>query len=173
VGVFVATVVLGVASGVLPETADDAIRSVGPTPSAGTASLPRTSSTPPATRSTAKRTTRAEQVPPKAAKARSPAAKTTPADGDNWEVVPLEVPENPAPVNEAVIMNSTTSTRRIRVCRQWGDTSCRRSSRRGYLAPGESSAVKLRWADTDGYHDGHAWVKLSGCFGCVVVITVR
>jgi hypothetical protein len=171
VGVLVATIFVGGYYAVLAETADDAFRTTGLTP---TASRP-TGSTPTAARMTSSPTTAstAQKSPRRATVAASPAAPTTPRRGQDWEMVPLEVPESLAPVNEAVIENSTTSNRRIRICREWGNTSCRRSSRRGYLEPGENSAAKFRWADTDGFHDGKGWVKLDGCFGCVVVVTAR
>jgi hypothetical protein len=159
--------------GALTDTADDAFQTAGLTPSAAPTTSPRGSSTPVATKSPPARTTTVTKVPPKGTDSSSPAGTTSPEPSRDWEMVPLEVPESLAPVNEAVIENSATSTRRIRICRQWGNTSCRGSSRRGYLEPGENSAVKFKWADVDGFQNDDGWVKVAGCFGCTVVVTAR
>jgi len=172
---FLALALVGVSSVVLADTAEDSVRAVSASSSPTAGKAPRPSPTKAKATATkkAKRTTTVEKIAPQETASRPPAAKSSPSPGEDWEMVPFEVPKNLAPVNDAVIQNSTESTRRIKVCRDWSTSTCRRSSRRGYLAPGENSAVKFKWADTDGFSDGDGWVKQSGCFGCTVVVTAR
>jgi hypothetical protein len=76
-----------------------------------------------------------------------------------------------SPYSDAVIKNSADSTHKLRVCQSWSERTCAKSSPRGDLKPGEDSATKFGWKDTDGFDQGDGWVKQHGCFRCVVTVT--
>ena len=88
--------------------------------------------------------------------------------------------------------NSTRSVSALTICKDWGDTACGSGSPRGYLSAGQSSHLKYpSWTDVDGFYvpgdqkatytkltlgrtvSGPAWVKVSDCGGCNVVVTLR
>jgi hypothetical protein len=61
-----------------------------------------------------------------------------------------------AAVNDAVIVNYT-SNQAIKICKNWGSTSCATASPTCWLNPGENSKTKCKWTDADGYNLTAGW----------------
>ena len=91
--------------------------------------------------------------------------------------------------NYANIRNSANSRATMKICRNWGPTSCDNGI--GYLSAGQQSETKYNWHDTDGYYIpgdmkalestsdfsvayyGPQWRKKGGCFGCTHTIILQ
>lgn len=141
---------------------------IRPAPTGGTSQAAQSPAISPRTAPTPKAAprTKAPTTKPRVTK---PAGSLARAD-NRWEMVPVrDLP----PYNDAVIKNSADSARTIRVCRDWGTTSCRAGSPTGRLKPGENSGTKFTWQDTDGFNDGSGWVQQHGCFGCTVTVAAH
>jgi outer membrane biosynthesis protein TonB len=132
----------------------------------------KSTKTPTKSTKTAAKSTKTAKSAAKSTKNTKTSAKSTktsaPAETDDrWEMVPMP---KLADYNSASITNSPSSSGSIKVCRDWSGTACTSGTARGTLAPGENSASKFGWKDTDAYNAGTGWVKQGGCFGCAMTI---
>lgn len=53
---------------------------------------------------------------------------------------------------EYITMIGSALPKTLRVCANWGASSCNTSGPTGWLTNGQKSNVKFGWSDTDGYH---------------------
>lgn len=90
-----------------------------------------------------------------------------------------------AALNDAHIKNNSSSDRTMTICRDWGTTSCKSTSYKGYLSPGQNSKTKYpSIKDWDGFYIpsgcrdnygviGPKWKKVPGANGLTKAFTLE